>query len=388
MEEEKRTQSIDDDFVIEPNNDASASAFGWAFQASSALFLFVSDFDEADSVKVETKRQDIEIKLEDKSIIFAQAKSSQSYSGGQNENSKLKNAILSLAKTGISSKDHLLYISNLRYPLDKDDKFFNGVIREYSEFDQEKRDALDLRLKETAEAIKDEISKEESASKKKTLALILNRLASFPKNQFEVCTLYPCSEGYQSSLDNPIMKVIADFLYNKAGIDAISSTSFSRRVFDFWNNHLNVDQTLKDNGKNTKGVNKQGFAWSIVALCLLTDNIDRLSSEGYFGFAITPLLKSQAHDYLEGADEIVHQNWEHTYKMLLSFSDFCNENPKSTNVAKDFILKSWNDYSSYFPGGNLHLNEILTKNFMFGAIEREDKFNKISGIKGVLGNDH
>ena len=63
------------DDIYEFDNDASASSFGWDFQANAGIFLFLKLFADAKDIKIESKKQDIEITLNDSSKVFAQAKS-------------------------------------------------------------------------------------------------------------------------------------------------------------------------------------------------------------------------------------------------------------------------------------------------------------------------
>lgn len=42
-------------------NDASASSFGWNFQANAGSFLFLKFVQNAKDIKIESKQQDIEI---------------------------------------------------------------------------------------------------------------------------------------------------------------------------------------------------------------------------------------------------------------------------------------------------------------------------------------
>ena len=43
------------------NRNASASAFGWDFQANAAILLMLENIQEAEMVRVEGKDEDIEI---------------------------------------------------------------------------------------------------------------------------------------------------------------------------------------------------------------------------------------------------------------------------------------------------------------------------------------
>ena len=56
------------------NRNASASAFGWDFQANAAILLMLENIQEAEMVRVEGKDEDIEITLADKTKIYSQVK--------------------------------------------------------------------------------------------------------------------------------------------------------------------------------------------------------------------------------------------------------------------------------------------------------------------------
>ena len=56
------------------DRNASASAFGWDFQANSAILLMLENIKEAKRVRVEGANEDIEITLQDHTKIYAQAK--------------------------------------------------------------------------------------------------------------------------------------------------------------------------------------------------------------------------------------------------------------------------------------------------------------------------
>ena len=45
------------------NSNASASAFGWDFQANAAILLMLENIENAKSIKVEGRTEDIEITL-------------------------------------------------------------------------------------------------------------------------------------------------------------------------------------------------------------------------------------------------------------------------------------------------------------------------------------
>lgn len=63
--------------ICQFSNDASASSFGWNFQANAGIFLFLKYMPDAADIKIESISQDIEITLIDERKVFAQAKSAQ-----------------------------------------------------------------------------------------------------------------------------------------------------------------------------------------------------------------------------------------------------------------------------------------------------------------------
>ena len=60
--------------ICQFSNDASASSFGWNFQANAGIFLFLKYMPDAADIKIESISQDIEITLIDERKVFAQAK--------------------------------------------------------------------------------------------------------------------------------------------------------------------------------------------------------------------------------------------------------------------------------------------------------------------------
>ena len=49
--------------------NASASAFGWDFQANSAILLMLENIKDAKRIRVEGADEDIEVTLQDKTLL-------------------------------------------------------------------------------------------------------------------------------------------------------------------------------------------------------------------------------------------------------------------------------------------------------------------------------
>ena len=98
--------------ICQFSNDASASSFGWNFQANAGIFLFLKYMPDAADIKIESISQDIEITLIDERKVFAQAKSAQDSTTIKDQKEKFKDAIISLARNPYKD-NQLVYISNI-----------------------------------------------------------------------------------------------------------------------------------------------------------------------------------------------------------------------------------------------------------------------------------
>ena len=166
-----------DDFLNEDYcefvNDASASSFGWNFQSNAGIFLFLKYIKDADSIKIESKLQDIEINLSNGNKILAQAKSSQDYTIATNKKEKFKDAIISLAKFS-SDGEQLIYISNIPDTFDSAKESFNNKIVSYLSCPQGVKDEINQVFESTCNSMRNKISKETDAKKaSKTKRILL-----------------------------------------------------------------------------------------------------------------------------------------------------------------------------------------------------------------------
>lgn len=99
--------------IKKKDSNASASAFGWEFQISAAIYMMLKNIRDAETVKVEGKTEDIEIYLSNGNVIYSQAKSF--YKDGEDKNAKHKlyNALRTLNNASESKNaTKLVYITN------------------------------------------------------------------------------------------------------------------------------------------------------------------------------------------------------------------------------------------------------------------------------------
>ena len=180
-------------------NDASASSFGWNFQSNAGIFLFLKYIKEAESIKIESKLQDIEINLSDGGKILAQAKSSQDYTVATDKKEKFKDAIISLAKFS-SFGDQLIYISNIPDTLDSGKNNFDNKIVPYSSCLQGIRDEIDQLFESTCNSIRSKISKAKDAKKALKTEQILKLVEGFDKTKLYISVITPFGETIKTGI--------------------------------------------------------------------------------------------------------------------------------------------------------------------------------------------
>ena len=132
------------------NRNASASAFGWQFQINIAIYLMIKYFGKFKEMKIEGKKEDIEISLNNSRKIYAQAKSKQNINDENTSSypAKLKKALESLSDVDDSDPESLIYISNLEpNPLNSGTNEFELVsFLKYNELSLASRQKIDTQL--------------------------------------------------------------------------------------------------------------------------------------------------------------------------------------------------------------------------------------------------
>ena len=159
--------------IIVFKNDVSSSSFGWNFQSSAGMILFMENIERAKEIKMESKLQDIEIILRDDTKILAQAKSAQDYSACKDKKEKFKDAIISLAKCSGSGKE-LVYISNIPETFETAKRDFDNILRCYDDLLQSTKDEIDGLFSSTIKSIEAKIEnvKTKADTKKKSRKIV------------------------------------------------------------------------------------------------------------------------------------------------------------------------------------------------------------------------
>lgn len=111
------------------NRNASASAFGWDFQANSAILLMLENIKDAKRVRVEGADEDIEITLQDQTKVYAQAKAVEKPDDTSNVISKLTKALETLSDAAKKGDGSIFsYVTNSANPFNSQQtlSYFTG----------------------------------------------------------------------------------------------------------------------------------------------------------------------------------------------------------------------------------------------------------------------
>ena len=117
--------------------NASASAFGWDFQANSAILLMLENIKDAKRVRVEGADEDIEITLQDQTKVYVQAKAVEKPDDTSHVIDKLTKALETLSDAAKNGDGSLFtYVTNSSNPFNNQRtlSYFTG--RTHLSFDE------------------------------------------------------------------------------------------------------------------------------------------------------------------------------------------------------------------------------------------------------------
>lgn len=352
------------------SSDASASAFGWEFQVNAAIYLFLKYLESVESIKVEGKYQDIELKKTDGKTIYAQAKSVRNGSLDHRKE-KLEDAIISLAKTPADKEDSLLYVSNYSAPINRADVFKNSVLS-LKDAEEEKESFIEQK-NHIEEKLKIKINNCEKPEKKRLYEKLLSRLSNLDVDRFLVCSIYPymnCEQEYDKY--RVISDKIKEILTNNFGINSPYILKFVKNILCHWHETFLYKASMPDNQKE-KTMKKTDLLWQIVVI--ISDiEVD-----------MSQLLEEElGQDEIDEAESyyveklFVHERFKFINKLMMDLSFFRKENKGSKNI--DFIKSNWEKYKSEFVEYEkyaAYAQEYLIKKCLYKFINNRQNINKI-----------
>lgn len=243
-----------------PNRNASASVFGWQFQINVAIYLMIKYFKDFEEIKIEGKNEDIEISLDNKEKIYAQAKAKEHINNKDTSSysSKLKKALDSLSDVKSKDVNKLIYISNLEpNPLNSGTNEFERVaFLKYDELLDESKSKIDYQLAE--------LKKDLDKSK-----LIIAKIPFYGEDQI--------------TRKRYIIEEINDFLIYMQGNQG-NLLPYSREFLriwedDFLHNATQTDQSIK--------IKKDDVLWNLIVfeikdVCNTYDTGMKIDEEDYY----------------------------------------------------------------------------------------------------------
>lgn len=357
-------------------NDASSSAFGWDFQANAALFLFLWYIKQAKSVKVETKYQDIEIELID-GKIYAQAKALQNENASnKNENSKLRDALVSLAKVKLDTNDKLLYVSNLRAPIDGDKERFNNSIIKIGDTDNEYAVFIENQIKIIIDRI-NTINKKKNTSKaqKEKNNILIDKLKKIDVSELLISSIYPFFGEKEQIRYKKIYEETLNTLINVLNIDGGQAIALHKKVCTHWQNALVFNETIKDS--DSKKIEKKDFLWTIIAM-----EMDTISDDIVYDsvdFSVDSYIDNTVKNYLSDPTYVYHERFEFSHIVLKDYIDYCNSNHTRRADEEYLKTKNWEKFKGEFAEiSDDHLKELIIKKTLFRIIRSRNDFKKLS----------
>ncbi|MBR6199481.1 MAG: hypothetical protein IKQ61_04340 [Spirochaetales bacterium] len=373
---------INDD-IIDFDNDASASSFGWNFQANAGIFLFLHYIREAENFKIESKLQDIEITLKNKNKILAQAKSSQDPSTDKGKKTKFKDALISIAKSSKKEPQaHFIYISNESDTFASGDKAFDNRIRSYNECLQSIKKEIDETIDATIKSLSAKIENSDKSSndkKTKKLTEIKRLIENLNKDNLYISCITQFWGEEENRYDS-IKEKINDFLLNVLNYDSITVKKISNRLFEHWSFKCEFNSTQKDESKE---MSKESFLWPI-SVFLLND-IHRDITD-CLSFICDSSLTEEVDAIFEDNKMLYHERFEFSNKILQDYYDFKRTLTLGTKEPeKEFIKKNWENYVAEFNQENFGTEklEYITKSFIYRILMNSKNLQNICSQVGI-----
>lgn len=295
------------------NTNASAAAFGWDFQRNAAILLMLKNIKAAKSVRVEGLIEDIEIRLNDGTIIYSQAKSIQNINSTQNTIAKLRAALKTLNRASEEENvKELIYITNIPDPM-KDDTsrnlFWGYSIVSFS----------DLTI----------------ASQNRIKEIIANENYTIDTNKLRIVVV-PFFGDDDSNRYKIIKEQVSDFLSNCN----IQDIAIPQEIMQIWQNHFFINATHSDQKFN---IEKEDMIWAIIAyLC----SFERCRNDSILDECDNAMIREIERTY----NQVINnksEDFEFFNRVLADYNKF-EVNLKRKERVEKFINGQYIDYEQYF----------------------------------------
>lgn len=284
------------------DRNASSSAFGWDFQANSAMLLMLENIREAKRVRVEGSDEDIEITLDDHTKIYAQAKAVEKPDDTSHVIDKLTKALETLsdaAKNGDGSQ--FTYMTNSSNP-------FNNQ-RTVSYFTGRTHLGFDELPDQAQKRIKDIITK--------------NGFADLDVHKLDIRVI----PFYGNDLKNRYKEIQACVNEFLATVN-VDLPGVNAEIMEIWQRDLFLNATQSDTAIS---VSKEKMIWRLIVLV-----VD----------------KTAANEYKKDFDDDEISEIERKYKLIINqntmsyeiISRILSDYRKIKGSSKQFVGDHWKDY--------------------------------------------
>lgn len=360
-------------------NDASASSFGWNFQSNAGIFLFLKYLKEADSIKIESKLQDIEIQLSSGKKILAQAKSAQDYTVITDKKEKFKDALISLAKFS-DNGEQLIYISNIPNTLDTAKDCFNNKIVAYTSCPQGVRDEIDRVFESICNSMRARIEKEDDKRKKAKNKHILKLIEEFDKTKLYLSVISPYW-GDDQNRYSEISSAIVSFLVNDLMLNNDNAIAIKQRLLEYWQLIFEHNSTIPYRNE-TKKISKKDFAWPI-AVYLSKDDVPDI--EQCLSFTPDQSLIEDVRGILMNPTMVYHERFEFSNRVIQDYTAYRKGQAAGVkDIERLFIREHGNDYCYEFRiDDDTEKTEYITKVFIYRILINHRNIVKIQTGIGV-----
>lgn len=361
------------------SNDASSSSFGWNFQYNAGVFLFLKLSDDVLSVEMENDMQDIVLKLRGNRSVYAQAKSAQDYSAMTpgDKNIKIKDAIISLAKTASKDGDgEFIFISNIKEPVKDEDGISKLRITNYSELNRSSQQHIDdlfgaikTKMLNKIKSIKDNKNLSETAKNKKINSIrqdidSLDILAN-KKNKFFISTIIPFKGGPERF--DAIKDELRLFL-DRIEMNNTKKVSVCNQYLSYLQSTFEVNSGIKSSELKKK-MKTSDLIWPISAI-LIYDANSIADVEDYLSFSNDPSNNEEIKQYLNDEQFIYHTRFEFSNKVIQIYNIFKKSFKNNNKVVEEFLNRYWEEFKPEFDDGKINEEnlEFLTKYYLFKLI--------------------
>lgn len=360
-------------------NDASASSFGWNFQSNAGIFLFLKYLKVAESIKIESKLQDIEIQLSSGNKILAQAKSAQDYTVATDKKEKFKDAIISLAKFS-DNGNQLIYISNIPDTLDSAKDNFNNKVVAYTSCPQGVRDEIDRLFETTCNSMRARIDKEDDKKKKAKNKRVLKLVEGFDKTKLHISVIFPYW-GDEQNRYSEISNAIVSFLVDDLMLSNDNAIAIKRRLLEHWQLIFEHNSTQPDINE-TKKITKEDFAWPI-AVYLSKDGVPDI--QDCLSFAPDQSLTEEVERMLADPAMVYHERFEFSNRVIQEYSAYRKGQTAGVKDIEKLFIKDHgsNYFDEFIIDNDTEITEYITKAFIYKILVNRRNMTKIQAGIGV-----